>query len=91
MNRDKIDKMLSEYLVKRVIHNSNYILEYDDNKIKCIDLLGEDDTLEFDSIEHFLVYCLDLTVDDSFKILYGKDSLEFAKYIKDKLNINKGH
>lgn len=91
MDRDKIDKMLSEYLVKKIIHNSNYILEYDDNKIKCIDLLGEYDTLEFDSIEQFLVHCLDLTGDDDFKILHGEDSLEFAKYIKDKLNINKGH
>lgn len=91
MDRNKIDSMLSEYLVKKVIDNSSYVLEYQGNKIKCIDLLGEDDTLEFDSIEQFLVYCLYLTGDDSFKILYGKDSLDFAKYIKGKLNVNKGH
>lgn len=83
--------MLSEYLVKKIVANSNYVLEYGNNKIMCIDLSDEDDTLEFDSIEQFLIYCLDLTGEDDFVVLYGKDSLDFARYIKDKLNINKGH
>ena len=39
MDRNKIDSMLSEHLVKKVIDNSSYVLEYQGNKIKCIDLL----------------------------------------------------
>jgi len=85
MDRDKVDNMLCKYIMKEILSNSTYILEHNEGRIRCIDLLCNDETLDFPNIEECLIYWFDSIGEVEFKTIYGADSYNFAKYLKGKI------
>lgn len=90
MDRIKIERMLILNVLKLILDDNNCVLQYHDNYISCYNFLGRED-LKFRNVEQCLVYWLDVIGEESFRILYGSDYLEFAEYIKDKLNFKLRH